>query len=427
MVRVRAMLQEDKQILWRASAVLMGMALPSMLIGKSVVYVLLVLGIFTGLMATKDESLRATLRLLVDSRVTALGLVLMASLLVGVSTGINVEFAFERWFQVGMVGLGAAALFVALREMPGRHLELLLKVLAIGTVVVAGIAMIDAMAHSPRLSAAIHGDDMALTPYRLNFMSSVLAVVAPFVWARLMIKSREGEPFAMRIALPAATFLFMAALICGGRAGWAGLLVGTLLFLVMAGRYHGLVIHKKHWLLGAAAIVGSMALYAVAFGWQFMVQRATIVGEVNVGRGILSGRGDVWAQAIHHIWDKPLFGIGVMNYRKLPDAVDLHPHNWLLQMLLEGGIVSTVLFIGLIGCVMWRFNAFAKGNLYGVAALTSLTAFMVCGLANTSIFNSWWLTFLVVICMLGWRAGWGGNDLKKRRRIQRVVKSGSGV
>lgn len=407
------MLQEDKQILWRASAVLMGLALPGMLIGKSVLYVLLVLGIFTGLLATKDESLRATLRLLVDSRVTVLALVLMACLLVGVSTGINVEFSFERWFQTAMIGLGAAALFVALREMPGRHLELLLKVLAIGTVTAAGIAMIDAMAHSPRLSAAIHGEDMALTPYRLNFMSSVLAVTVPFVWARLMMKSREGEPFAMRIALPAATFLFMAGLICGGRAGWVGLMVGTVLFLFMAGRYHSLVIHKKHYLLGIGAIVGSMALYAYAFGVQFMIQRASIVGEADVGRGMLSGRGEVWAQALSHVWEKPLFGIGVMNYRNLPDAIDLHPHNWFIQLLLEGGVVSLAVFMVLMGGVLWRFNAFAKGNLYGVAAFASLSAYLTAGLANTSIFNGWWLTFLVMICVLGWRAGWGGDDLKK--------------
>ena len=118
----------------------------------------------------------------------------------------------------------------------------------------------------------------------------------------------------------------------------------------------------------------------------------------------------------------PLFGVGVMNFRNMSHAIDLHPHNWFLQILLEGGIVGMAAFLVLIGLVLWRFYGFAKGNLYGVAALASFIAFLVTGLANTSIFNGWWLTYLIVSAMLGWRAGWGGDQLKKRRRASVVVK-----
>ena len=416
------MLQEDKQILWRASAVLLGMALPSMLLGKSVVYVLLVLGIFTGLMATKDESLRATLKLLWNSRITVMTMLFMGSLLVGVIIGIDQSFALERWGQVAGILVGAAALFVALREMPGRHLELLLKVLAISTVSVATLALLDAVIGDPRLSAALHGDDMALTPYRLNYMSSVLCVLIPFVWARLMVKSREGEPFAMRIALPVASFLFVVAVVCGGRAGWAGLLVGSLVFLGFAGRYHGLVIHKHHWLMGVSLLALAFVVYSFSFGSAFVMDRVSIVGEADMGRGMLSGRGAVWTQVLANVWHEPFFGIGVMNYRNLPGAIDLHPHNWFLQILLEGGFVSLAIFVALMGTILWRFAQYAKANVYGLAAVASLCAFMTAGLANTSIFNGWWVCFLVVSAILGWRAGWGGIDLKKRRRTSLVVK-----
>jgi O-antigen ligase len=422
-----AMLQEDKQILWRISAVMLGMALPSVMLGKAVLFVLLLLGMFSGLMATKDESLRATLKLLVNSRVLLVALVLMASLLVGAALGINPRYASEKWFEVATVGFGAAVLFVTLREMPGRHLELLLKVLAVSTATVAAVALVDALAGEHRLSAAIHGQDMADTPYRLNKMSSVLAVILPFVWARLILKSREGEPFAMRIALPAASFLFVTALVCGGRAGWVGLFAGVGIFLWIASRYHGLVIHKKHWALGLGLVGLSLVLYAYAFGIDFAWQRASIVGEEGVGRGMLSGRLEVWMQALHGVMQAPFFGIGVMNYRNMPGAIDMHPHNWLIQMLLEGGVVSTVIFLILMGLVLVQFGRFAKGNIYGVAALASLVAFLVSGLANTSIFNGWWLSFLMVSTMLGWRAGWGGSELKKRRRAPRVVKGVAGL
>lgn len=389
---------------------MLGMALPSMLLGKSVLYVLLLLGITTGLLATKDESLRATMKLLLNSRVTALAVLLMGSLLVGVATGINPAFAVERWAEVAFVLLCAVALFMTFREMPGRHLEMLLKVLAISTVVGSVLALTDALIGDPRLSAALHGKDMALTPYRLHYMSSILAVIAPFVWARLMIKAREGEPFAIRVAAPVSLFIFMVAVVCGGRAGWVGVAAGLVTFLGLISRYHGFVIHKKHWVLGLIVAVLSVGLYAFSFGG-FGVER------------VLIGRGPVWEQAFENIAQAPLFGIGVMNFRNLPGAVDMHPHNWLLQMLLEGGIVSTAIFIALVGLILWRFYGYAKGNIYGVAAMASLIAFLVAGLANTSIFTGWWMCFLIVSAMLGWRAGWGGVDLKKRRRTSQLVKS----
>ncbi len=417
------MLQEDKHILWRASAVLIGLSLPAMLLGKGLMFGLLVLGIITGLMATKDESLRATVKLLLNSRTTLAIVGLLAALMPGVALGPNPLYALEQWGQVILFCLGAASLFITLREMPGRHLELLLKVLAIATMAACGLALLDALAHDPRLSGALHGADKALTPYRLNFFSGALAVILPFVWARLTVKSREGEPFAVRIAPIAAAFGFVVAIACGGRSGWIGLFAGTFIFLLMASRYHGLVIHKKHWLAGIGVVLVGLGMYILAAGWEFVAARISIIGELETSqRGMLSGRGEVWGMAWNAFLQNPLFGAGVMNYRNMPGVIDLHPHNWLLQILVEGGLLGTAAYLTLIGLVLVRFYGYAKGNLYGVAALASLVAYVITGLANTSMFNGWWLTFLIVSTMLGWRAGWGGSELKKRRRASVVVK-----
>ena len=384
-----------------------------MLLGKSIVFVLLLLGMLTGLVATKDESLRTTMKLLLNSRITLMLLVLMASLLVGVSTGINPAYALEQWVQVGIFLLCGAILFVTLREMPGRHVELLMKVLAAGTMIVAALALVDALAHSPRLSAAMHGRDMALEPFRLTHMSAILAVVLPFVWARMLLKSREGEPFAIRVAPWVFGFGFVVAIVCGGVPGVLGLASALLIFLGMTSRYHGAVIHKRHWLIGAVLLAVAFALYVAAWGIEH-------VGDMAIS---LDSRVGMWTAALAGFMEKPLFGIGVGNYRHMMDVVDTNPNSWLLQVLLEGGIVSIALFVALMAMVFWRFIGFAKGNIYGVAALASLTAYMVAGLFYNSLFNGWWMTFLIVVCMLGWRNGWGGGDLKKRRRASVVVKN----
>lgn len=417
------MLQEDKHILWRASALCLGMALPSMLIGKSVMYVLLVLGICAGLMATKDESLRATVRMVLDSWLSLLVLLLMGALLTGVAMGINPAYAFMQWTEMALLLLfGGTALFMTLREMPGRHVELLMKVLVISTMTAAVLAMFDAFVHEPRLSAMMHGDGMSRSPYRLNFISSILAVIVPFVWARMLIKSREGEPFAVRVAPWVTAFSFMAVIVCGGRSGWIAMLVAALLFAAMISRYHGFVIHKKHWLAGAALIMVSLGLYAFSFGLDFMLARTTLAGEADIGRGMLSGRLEIWEKSVQGFLQAPLFGIGVMNYRNLPGAIDPHPHNILLQMLLEGGLVTFVMFCALVGVLVFRFVNLAKGNIYGVAALASTVAFLTSSMAHSSIFHGWWFCFFLFLSMLGWRAGWGGSELKKRRRASVVVK-----
>lgn len=422
-VKLSPMLQQDKQILWRISAVLLGIAMPTIMLGKAVMMVLLGLGALTGLLATKDESLRATVSLMLGSWMTLLVLAFLGVALVGVVTGINPTFSFDKWQQLVLMALGGILLFMTLREMPGRHLETLMRLLAFSTIIAAVLGLTDALVGDPRLSGAIHGPDKALTPYRLNYMSSVLAVLLPFVFARLTTKSREGEPFALRVMPMVVTVGVVAVIVCGGRAGWVGFGVSMAAFLWLTSRYHGLVIHARHWLMGLGLAFLSLLLYAAAFGWQFMVERATIVGEDGVGRGMLSGRGAVWHDALVHLLDKPFFGIGMMNYRNIAPGFDLHPHNWLLQLMLETGFVGTAVFLTIMGMLLVLFFRFAKGSLYGVAAFASVVAFLVSGLANSSIFNPWWVQFLLFSCILGWRAGWGGEDLKKRRRSHIVLKS----
>lgn len=410
------MLQEDKQILWRASATLMGMALPSLLLGKGVMYGLLLAGMLAGMFATKDESLRVTCKMLLNSRVTLVVVVLLGCLLGGVVLGIDPAFAFERWTEVAVEAVGTALLFVVLREMPGRHVETLLKILSVSTLAVAALALLDALLGDVRLSSALHGAANALMPYRLNFVSAMLAVLLPFVWARLLVKAREGEPFALRVGLLATLFGIVAIVVCGGVSGWLGLVVAAAVFLGVGGRYHGLVVHARGWLVGIAAAVLGLLLYVFATGWEFVAQRLAF-GDAMDSRLLAA-----WRLAWEHVFDKPLLGVGIMNFRHLPGSGDWHLHNWPLQMLLEGGVVGLAVFGILLYFILKTFSDLAKGSVYGVAGLAAVCAFLVAGLGNASIFNLAWLTFFSFISVLGWRVGWGSAGLKKRRRQGVVVK-----
>lgn len=406
---------EDKNMLWRISAVLLGAALPCILILKpGLTYGLLAVGLLTGLAATKGDSLRGTLRLLSDSWIVLLAVLLLGSFLGSTALAMNVDVSWDKWLDLLLAGVVAGGMFLLFRQMPGAYVEVLLKSLAVTAFCMMGLALLDVLLNEPRLSRFIHGEDKYAGFYRLNFFSSALAVLLPFVWARLLTKAKEGEPFAKKIALPASALSLLTLVVCGGRAGWAGAAVAVVVFLFCAGRWHKLVVHARHWLAVMGVVAVGLGVYAMVYGPQFMLQRIMVVPEG--GRGYFSGRFDVWAKAWSHVGEAPWFGIGLMNYRHLPDAIDMHPHNWVLQLLLETGVIGTAVFMALMATLLYRFWRYAHGNLYGVAALASLCAFLVAGLANTSIFNMWWLTYLIFLSLLGWRAGWAGEGQHKRRK-----------
>ncbi len=416
------MMVPDKPLLWKSSAILLGVALPLALVGKGLVAAALLLGLIAGLMATHGESLRATIRLVYESRFTLLVSAFLMALAVGVAWGINPPNSADKWLQMAGLALGAGLLFVVLREMPGRYVELLLDALLLALLILGVVAAVDALTGNVYLASALHGADKATTPYRLNAMSSLLAVLAPLAWARLLVLAREHDRLTPRMALVSAVFLFVVLIVAGGRAGWVGGVLALAVFAALAARYHGLNIHRRHYGGFVLVVLGALAVYALAFGWEFMWQRASIIGEANVGRGMMSGRLDVWMKALQHIPDMPLFGIGLMNYRYLPNAIDLHPHNWLLQMLLEAGVVGTALFLAILMLIFQTFWAFARGNIYAAAAFAGLVGFVISGLANTSIFRWDWLVMMIFVVALGYRAGWSGEGQKKRRKNKLVQR-----
>ncbi|MCA3243676.1 MAG: O-antigen ligase family protein [Alphaproteobacteria bacterium] len=414
------MLIADKLLLWRASAVLIGLCMPLIIVGKSVLGLVLLLGVMAGLMATKDESLRVTVKLLFNNAVTLLVVAFLLAATAGVLLGPLPLKAMDKWLQLILVALGAGLLFMTLREMPGQALELLLQTLVVGILVLCGLTLLDALTGNVQLATALHGADKATSQYRLNFVSSVLAVLLPFLWARVYQQAREGELLAQRLALPAAALGLFVLFVAGGRAGWVGGLVGLVAFVGLAGRYHGLTVHRRHWAAGLGLVLLALLTYGFANGFEFMLNRVTIVGEAGVERGMLSGRGEVWQAALAQLqaftpaqW---FYGVGVMNYRYLPGAVDLHPHNWPLQLLIETGALGFGIFCSLALLLLYRFWQYGRSNLYGVAAFASVAAFLVTGLANTSIFRWDWLALFAFAAILGYRTGWSRPDQKQRRK-----------
>jgi O-antigen ligase len=407
------MLKEERHIFWATSAALIGAAMPLILIGRAVSAGALILGIIIGLIATRGTSLRSTMETLRQSQLCRIIAIMFVAFAASIPLAVDPAHAGKHMLQILGMGFASFLLYTAMREMPRRYVTTVIQFLGVTTVCMAVLAGLDAFLADERLSAALHGRKWQ-SLHRLNYMSSVLAVLLPFLWAWLLRRHRDGATLAKWFALPVILGTFLIIFVCGGRAGWVGATAAAFFFLWHASMHHNLVIHRKHWFLGALVVFLGPVAYGAVRGFGAMWDRLGFGEALGLG----SGRLEIWSFAIKHFGDNPITGIGLGNFRKLPIPPEgivsnAHPHNFVIQIYLETGMLGALASAAFVFYILRLFKHYAEGHLYGLAAYASLIAFFVASLANTSIFQPWWLTFMVFAAVLGNRAGWTGKPYDK--------------
>lgn len=399
--------RDEVNTLWRISAISMGLALPAMLLGKAMTPILLILALIFGMMATKDTSIRSSVKLFMASHLakvmfTFLGVCVLSSLF-----SIAPEYSLDYTGQLALVAVGAFFLFVVLREMPSRYTGMVMRTLVMSTVVVMVLCILDVTLHDERLSSALHGKNYNSID-RLAYMSPILAVLFPFVWAWMIKMYRESEVMARYLSIPLVLFGAAAVFMAGGRAGWLGFLVAATLFLIFLSRYHGVILHRRHWGLGVLAGLIAGLGYAYSRGYHLLMKRLEFWSDPFFE---VKDQEEIWKFATTHIQDNPVTGIGLNAFRKLPAPIDAlpsqsHPHNFVLQLLLETGVLGLVVGLVLWGVVFRHFWKGAKADLYALAGLCSFVAFTVASFFSASIFNATWLSLAIIPALLSYRMGW---------------------
>ncbi|HLZ30556.1 MAG TPA: O-antigen ligase family protein [Chloroflexota bacterium] len=212
-------------------------------------------------------------------------------------------------------------------------------------------------------------------------------------------------PFLIAGALAASRWLWLPAGLVGlaliltfSTGGWLGALAGGFVVLVALGRRR------------LATRLGAVAALALA-----IVSALAIVGvlpeRLNPLRQTGGFRLDLWVSSLEMVRDHPWLGIGLDNFAYLYQQVYLregaaaepnlsHPHNWVLHVWLELGVLGLISF----GWLLWRFwrqarNALtASGTRWIVAgACGSMADLLVHGFIDNSY-------FLVDLAFLFWLA-----------------------
>lgn len=401
--------REQTALVWQLSAFLLGGALPLKIFGPAIMAVWFILGILVGLLACGNVLFTRELwQNLFKSPIFWIVAALLVWLGISSTQALHPDPAFKRWYDILGLSVGAGAMALVVHQMPAAQVRYALGVLVVTTLIMSALVFADLVATIDRLALALYGRDAGKVD-RAEEAGVILAVLLPWVWVYFLRRGRQGNYLAQRVGLPFSIGLFVVVFIAGGMAGWAAAVVAGIIFLLLGGLWHGVILHRWHWVAMPVLLFGGIGLYGVFNGWQQLKFKLAHLWQVNdVLQSEWAARLEIWKHGLRHVFDQPFFGIGLNNFRYLPTAQHPipyapNPQNFVIEGWLETGFIGLVLLMSLmivVGVRVWRH---AHVNLYALAGLASLTAFVVCSLSGLAFYQPWWTTFFIFISILSMR------------------------
>ena len=259
----------------------------------------------------------------------------------------------------------------------------------------------------------IYGQVQGANVYRPNALTGdpnhlgIMLLTPILIIAPIYLRLEPGHRLRRKLAVLIA-FLLLAELATLSRSGGLGLIVGALVLLIP---YRRLV-----WTRAAAlplALVAVPVLFVVFTKLHFF--ETVIRSRVST-----SGRGTSTHFAIYSFIPSvlhmhPLFGLGYNNfsvyYEFVTGKTNWGPHSYYVALLVEGGLVGTLLFLGFLLYVFLRLRvarrigkALAAVGNPEAARLRPLAWGMTAALLGTMAANAFYLTlsffYFFVFCAL---------------------------
>lgn len=297
--------------------------------------------------------------------------------------GRSLDFLTEAYIKAIIIGLLAFA--VAITSGGVRSLA---KALLAGGVIAAVLALVWARKDGDgRLSGAF--------TYDANDLALISCVTVPLcVWYFF-----DEKGLRRWLALVATGLLLFVVMKTGSRGGFLGLATVAAFFLLA-----GATLQARRTTRLALGILICAAVAVPLAPAEYRARLMSIgASEEDYNFTSYSGRIEVWKRGLSYVAQRPVFGVGLNNFRtaegKLSDVARERArdgrgmkwsaaHNSYLQVLVEIGVISGVLFFGLAMAVPLTLLRTARSSQIEIASETdflavcvgaSLVAFAVCG------------------------------------------------
>ena len=181
----------------------------------------------------------------------------------------------------------------------------------------------------------------------LRFFNDFQSWTLPLAMLPLLYAEQRGWTLLKWLFAVAAANWWLLLFLTGGRGVFLATATSTLFVALL---FKGRIAHWLKW-YGLAA-VGGVVLYLL------ITQIAPAV--VTISRGSLSGREDLWRLALSMIAGHPLLGVGPMHYACVDHVLAGHPHNAVLQMAAEWGLLAALLLVALLLWLFYRVIVLAR-------------------------------------------------------------------
>jgi len=396
-----------------AAAILCGISAPLLASSPTVFGVALALGLLLLLAAPGRVQLAADLALGVR---TPLGMMIILTFILwlpGVAESPDLGRSLAIWGRmVGMVIVAALIHYFLSRG----SLDACLRAMVVAALVCAVIALLGLYAASP-IYGLFRGKGWVdvNAAQILKYYGSALAVLAPVVvWAGIRLGRRWL--YAGLLHLAAAFVLILAVDSLAGLLGLvAGLVVGGIVYICQC--WHVVRGHAA-----ALFLIGLAILLAAAIAWVLFNLPPSPIAEQIID-GVYHGpvetglpvslidahRQYIWRFSLDSALQAPYFGHGIDVSNYLPGAsvliekfnqtfIPSHPHNWLLEILLETGAFGLAsLLAGLALLLRLWLRIGAVSPVTSAAGVAVFVAFWSSSMLNFSIWAAWWQGVFLVL------------------------------
>ncbi|XSG77591.1 O-antigen ligase family protein [Herpetosiphon llansteffanensis] len=208
----------------------------------------------------------------------------------------------------------------------------------------------------------------------------------------LSAESIQQRQAACLLSLP----LSFGVLLTFTRGAWLGLIGAVALVLLL----------QRRWRLllgaGGVAVIG-----LIGFG---LIQPRLLARVLRLGEGTGSARQEIWASAWRAVQDQPLFGFGLDQFAHLePSRYGIpqirfltlaHPHNLLLDVWLQLGLLGLLVVLAMLGWQIWRWLHSRVALRY--VALAMLADLVIHGMLDQTMLGGdmiylWWSLLLISV------------------------------
>jgi O-antigen ligase len=395
----------------------LGTALPALVLSEVACGVILALGLLLLLLAPGRAALLQMLALRLKSPLGLAAAGLLASWLPAVALSLEPMRSLSVWGNCLGLLIGAGLIACLLARSAAAH-ELCLKALIIAALVCGALALIachgGSAFYGPFRGRAFEAFDAALY---IKYYASAVACLAPAVLhAGFALKGAWRGAALCYLPMALAVILTLssgAALLGLGSAAVVGA-------IALAG---GLPRLNRP----ALALLGVLVAAGLAgLGLLFAHAPAPPPLEALAGRRydgpletplplylVDAHRQQIWGLALGAFGNAPWFGHGLDLSNYIPGAhtiiarfnqafVPAHPHDWIIELLVDAGCVGLAGMIGALAVLIARWlGLLAIDRPRAAAGLALGAAFFSSSLLNFSFWSAWWQAeFLLLTALL---------------------------